>query len=96
MIVTRKKFLAGAAGVAATMLASRAAVAQTTQPPYTRGETASARNIAEVRRALERMIMQLEHDQHDFGGYRVRAIENMRRARADLEAALQWDATHSH
>jgi hypothetical protein len=100
MIVTRKKFLAGAVGVAATMVASRAAVAQTqppqTQPPDTRGEVGSARNIAQVRRVLDRLIMQLEQDQRDFGGYRVRAIEDMHRARANLEAALQWDATHSH
>jgi hypothetical protein len=95
MIVTRKNFLAGAVGVAATLVASRAAVAQT-QPPDTRGELGSARNIVQVRRALDRLIMQLEHDQHDFGGYRVRAIEDLRRARANLEAALQWDATHSH
>jgi hypothetical protein len=92
MAVTRKKFLAGAAGVAAALIASRGASAQT----YTRGEDGSARNIAQVRRALEGLIDQLQHDRHDFGGYRIRAIENMRRARADLMAALQWDATHAH
>jgi hypothetical protein len=91
--MTRKKFLAAAAGVAAAMVATRDALAQT---PQTRGEVGSARNIMEVRRALERLIDQLQHDQHDFGGYRVRAIEDMRRARANLMAALQWDATHSH
>jgi len=95
MNVTRKKFLAGAVGVAATMVASRAAVAQT-PPPYTRGEVGSARNVAEVRRGLERLIDQLQHDQRDYGGHRVRAIEEMGRARAQLIAALQWDATHRH
>lgn len=91
--MTRKKFLAAAAGVAASMVAARDAFAQN-QP--VRGEVGSARNIVEVRRALERLIDQLQHDQHDFGGYRVRAIEDMRRARQNLTAALQWDATHSH
>jgi hypothetical protein len=93
--MTRKKFLAAIAGVAATMAATRSAFAQQ-NPPYTRGEVASARNIMEVRRALERLIDQLQHDQRDYGGYRVRAIEDMRRARQNLTAALQWDATHSH
>jgi hypothetical protein len=91
--MTRKKFLAGAAGVAATLVAARAALAQT---PPTRGEIGGARNIAEVRRALERLIDQLQHDPSDYGGYRVRAIAAMQRARADLSAALQWDATHAH
>jgi hypothetical protein len=96
MMVSRKKFLAGAVGVAATMVASRAAMAQTPPPGYTRGEVGSARNIAAVRRDLDRLIYQLEQDRHDFGGYRVRAIEEMRRARQNLLNALQWDATHSH
>jgi len=94
MAVTRKKFLAGAVGVAATMIATRPALAQ--QPPSTRGEKGSAHNIADVRRVLERLINQLEHDEHDFGGYRVRAIEDLRRAREHLVAALRWDATHAH
>jgi hypothetical protein len=88
--MTRKKFLATAAGVAAAMVATRDAFAQT------RGEVGSARNIIEVRRALERLIDQLQHDQRDYGGYRVKAIEEMRRARQNLIAALQWDAAHSH
>ena len=90
-IVTRKDFLVGAAGVAATLAAAGAASAQT---PPTRGEVGSARNIVEVRRALERLIDQLQHDQRDYGGHRVRAIAAMQRARAELAAALQWDATH--
>ena len=91
--MTRKKFLAGAAGMAATVVAAGAALAQT---PPTRGEYGSARNLVNVRSQLERLIDQLQHDQSDYGGYRVRAIEAMRRARADIVAALQWDATHPH
>ena len=101
-MITRKDFLATAAGVAATLAASRVALAATnssnttppaTQPP-TRGELGSARNLKRVRVALERLIDQLQHDQHDFGGYRVKAIVAMQQARADLDQALQWDATH--
>ena len=91
--MTRKKFLAGAAGVAATVAAAGAAFAQT---PPTRGEIGSARNLVNVRSGLERLIDQLQHDQADYGGYRVRAIEAMQRARADLAAALRWDALHPH
>jgi hypothetical protein len=42
------------------------------------------------------LIGQLEHDQRDYGGWRVRAIASMRQAREDLDKALQWDATHPH
>jgi len=99
-MITRKDFLATAAGVAAALAASKVALAATatTQPapaqPPARGELGSARNIKRVRGALERLIDQLQHDQHDFGGYRVKAIAAMQQARVDLDQALQWDATH--
>lgn len=92
-MITRKNFLATAAGVAATLAASKVALAATTTTP-SRGEIGSARNIKHVRAALEQLIDQLQRDQHDFGGYRVRAIAAMQQARADLDQALQWDATH--
>ena len=91
--MTRKKFLAGAAGMAATVVAAGAAMAQV---PPTRSEFGSARNLVHVRSTLEGLIDQLQQDQADYGGFRIRAIESMRRARADIAAALQWDATHPH
>jgi hypothetical protein len=95
--MTRKDFLTAAAGVAATLAASKVALAQTppSQPP-SRGEGASARNLQHVRRKLEGLIDQLQHDQRDYGGYRVKAIAALQQARADLDQALQWDATHPH
>ena len=98
-MITRKEFLATAAGLAATVVASTAALAGTTAqstPPPARGELGSARNLQRVRARLEQLIDQLQNDQHDFGGYRVKAIAAMREARADLDQALQWDATHPH
>lgn len=96
----RKDFLAAAASVAATLVASKAALAQTqpTSPAQhpTRGEVGSARNIKHVRQRLGSLIEQLQHDQRDYGGYRVKAIAAMQQARADLDQALQWDATHPH
>jgi len=90
MKMKRKDFLVTAAGAAATVAASAAAFAQT------RGEVGSARNLQDVRARLEALIDQLQHDQHDYGGFRVRAIGAMAQARQDLDAALRWDATHGY
>ena len=67
-------------------------------PTYTfvRGERGSARNLIAVRRRLERLIDQMQHDQRDYGGYRVKAIADLQQARADIVAAIQYDATHGH
>ena len=43
---------------------------------------------------LERAIDELQHDQRDYGGYRVKAIEALRQAREDLMEALKWDKSH--
>ena len=100
--MTRKGFLAAAAGLAATLATARAALAQSPSPsptqttPPVRREIPSARNIRQVRTMLERMVDQLQRDQSDYGGWRVKAIEAIRQARYDLDQALQWDATHPH
>lgn len=97
--MTRKGFFAAAAAMAATLAASQGVLAQTPAqptPPRTRPEVASGRNIQRVRQMLGGLIGQLEHDQRDYGGWRVRAIASMRQAREDLDKALQWDATHPH
>lgn len=91
--MTRKEFLAGAGALAATFAAAGAAAAQV---PPARGEVGSARNLVRVRTALEGLIDQLQRDQADYGGYRVRAIADIRRARANIIEALQWDAAHPH
>ena len=96
--MNRKEFLVTAAGVAATLAASTAALAQTTTTPPTqkptRGEAGSARNMKRVRYMLERLIDELQHDQRDYGGYRVKAIASLQQARGDIEQALQWDKAH--
>ncbi len=93
----RKEFLAAAAGAAATLAAAGAALAQTAPPPPpTRGEIGSARNLRTIRVRLEHLIDELQRDQHDYDGWRVKAIAQMQQARTDLIQALQWDATHPH
>jgi len=102
--MTRKGFLATAAGFAATLAAAQAVLAQTPSPspspaqpyPPRRTELGSARNIKQVRMMLEKMVNQLQRDQTDYGGWRVKAIEAIKQARYDLDQALQWDATHPH
>ena len=93
--MTRKGFLAAAAGVVTTLAAWAAAQAQTPPTPP-RGEIGSARHLKYVREKLHDLIGQLYGDRRDYGGYRVKAIAAMEQARADLDQALQWDATHPH
>jgi len=69
-------------------------VTPTTAPAHHRGEGGSARNLISVRRRLERLIDQMQHDQHDYNGNRVKAISDLQAARADIVAALAWDASH--
>ncbi len=92
-----KTLLALGALLSALTLAGTAG-AQTTPTPaapyHLRGERGSARNLLHVRRRLEAMIDQLQRDQHDYGGYRVKAIADLRASRADIQAAIDWDATH--
>ena len=56
---------------------------------YTRGQFASNQNIAYVRRYVERAIDMLQKDQHDYNGYRVKAIQDLQAARQELLSALQ-------
>lgn len=88
--------------LAGTIAGSGIAVAQSTAPipvqaspaMHLRGERGSARNIIVVRRRLEAMIDQLQRDQRDFGGHREKAVDLLQQARAELNAAIQYDATH--
>ena len=89
--MTRKEFLVAAAGTATAFAATTAAFGQTHH-----GESGSATNLLEVRRTLEHLIDQLHHDNHDHGGWRMKAIEHMQAARDDIVQALQWDSTHPH
>src|SRR2546427_33774 len=84
-------------GRGARPLPHRTAAPPATTPPTqkpTRGEAGSARNLKRVRYMLERLIDELQHDQRDYGGYRVKAIASLQVARADIEQALQWDKAH--
>src|SRR5262249_46176829 len=94
----RKYFLAAAAGIgtllgsAATALAVPSASGSPTPSSghtWRRNEAKSNHNIREVRRHLDRVIDELQHDQHDYGGHRVRALDLLNQARQELLLAEQ-------
>ena len=75
-----------------------AAHAQTANPmpesSAARGEWGSNHSIAHVRQRLERVIDNLQRDQHDYGGHRVKALELCQQARAELLQAEQYEKAH--
>jgi len=103
----RKGFLTAAMGAAtaivATGLAAAAAPVVTpsmmprprpTHSPFQRGQYRSDRNIAKVRHHLEKVIDELQHDQHDYHGHRETALDLLRQAREQLLDAEQYDSKH--
>jgi hypothetical protein len=103
----RKGFLTAAIGaataMAATALTAAAApgsvVAPATMAPRPRssgmqGEYWSNRNVSRTRIKLEHVIDDLNRDQHDYGGHRVRALDLLRQARQELLAAEAFEKAH--
>ena len=91
--MTNLKKLAGAAILSAVMFASGAVF---TSAASARTETGSAYNLIQVQSRLNNLVNQLYTDNHDYGGHRVAAIADMRAAQAQIQYALDWDATHGH
>jgi hypothetical protein len=56
---------------------------------YLRGQFASNENIEYARRYVERAMDMLQHDAHDYNGYRVKAVSALQAARGQLLAALK-------
>jgi hypothetical protein len=103
----RKGFLTAAIGVATAMAATAltAAAAPTslvvpaTMAPRPRasgmqGEYWSNRNVSRTRIKLEHVIDELNRDQHDYGGHRVKALDLLRQARQELLAAEAFEKAH--
>jgi hypothetical protein len=87
------------AGVAFGSAASAQTIAQNVgHPPamHLRNGANSDRNLRQVRRRLEGMIDQLQRDQRDYDGHRVKAIADLQQARAEIDAALQYDNSGRH
>ncbi len=61
---------------------------------YMVGQCASDANLNTVRRNIERIIDVLQHDNSDYGGHRVAALNLLAQGRAALRDAIQWDDNH--
>jgi hypothetical protein len=85
VILSLSMFGAGAAFTAGAQAQTIAAL---------RGERGSAYNLLYVRRRLEALIDQLQRDRHDYGGHRIAAVGDMQQARAQLDAAIDYDRSH--
>jgi hypothetical protein len=86
------------AALAGTALGTVASAQQQPQYPMTaqhlRGDRASDQNIRREYRRLEQIIDGLQRDQRDYGGHRAQAIQDLQRARQQLDEALEYDRTH--
>lgn len=93
-----KAILSTAVLLSTVALSSAGAFAQTGPAPaqgvMVRGQHGSNHNLRSERRRLERIIDSLQHDDRDYGGHRARAIQLLQQARAELDAALQYDRDH--
>lgn len=94
MFDTLKK-TAAAALFAIAMFAAGAAMTPAVQaqsvPVAAQLGRASDRSLLQVRRRLEVLIDQLQRDNHDYGGHRVAALNLLEQARAQLDAAIDYD-----
>lgn len=101
----RKAFIASAMGLGAAIAAATAAVGAPVATPSSaptavasmrprnmqRNGAQSNHNIHEIRKHLERVIDELQHDQHDYAGHRVKALDLLNQARQELLLAEQSD-----
>jgi hypothetical protein len=101
----RKQFLGSVAGAGALLTMASAALAVPVSPVgapspqpsgapkrgFRRDEAKSNKNIREIRRHLDKVIDELQHDQHDYAGHREKALDLLNRARQELLQAEQAD-----
>jgi hypothetical protein len=88
----RKTFIAAAAGVAGAVGAARAAAADDIAPE--RFDQHSDRNIVLMSRLVGLVVEDLQQDAHDYGGFRVKAIQSLEQARDQLHSALLFEEKH--
>ena len=63
---------------------------------WERNQRKSDRNIMRVRKHLEHVIDELQHDQRDYDGHREKALDLLTRARTELLAAEEYDRSHQN
>jgi hypothetical protein len=57
-------------------------------PDFERNQYGSNQNVEYTRQYVERAIDMLQHDQHDYDGYRAQAVDHLQQARQQLLEAL--------
>lgn len=88
---------AGATGIAgAQTIAPHVPVVIAQNAPFERSQRGSNVNMDVVRRRLDRAIAQLRHDDRDYGGHRIAAINALQAARAQIGAAEEYARTHGY
>lgn len=86
-------------GAGAAWTATAQAQAQPRIPiirPGQRGDERGDRNILAVRKRLENVIDQLQRDPRDYGGHREQAVDLLTQARAQLDAAVDYEERGGH
>jgi len=78
----------------ATMAPVPPGTATAAPKPWHRNDFKSNRNIRLVRTHLEHVIDELQHDQHDYAGHRVKALQLLEQARQELMQAEQAGTSH--
>lgn len=95
-MINRLLLLTLAAVFAFTGVASAqtAPVGQGFNQQETHKEHRSDHNLRRVSKNIERQIDALEHDQNDYAGHRVAALNDLKQAREEIRAALMADKKH--
>jgi hypothetical protein len=72
-------------------LSSAAMANVTAETAFENSQNGSDRNLTYVKAYLERALDMLRNDNHDYGGYRVKAIADIEAARDQIATALRQD-----
>jgi outer membrane murein-binding lipoprotein Lpp len=67
-----------------------------TAPAFARPDCSSNANLWHVHRRLDGAIDQLSHDQRDYAGHRVAALNDLQNARGQIMAAEQYAVNVDH
>lgn len=90
----RKSFIAAAAGLTAAGAAAAAAAPDPAKAAPLRFDEHSDRNMVMMSRIIDTVAEDLRTDAHDYGGFRVEAINHLMAATESIEKAIHFEETH--
>lgn len=91
-ILSVSTFVAGAGWT----VPAQAQIRPATVPIGQRADERGDRNLLAVRRRLETLIDQLQRDPRDYGGHRETTVDLLTQARAQLDAAIDYEERGGH